>query len=117
MKMPPEIVLGRASSPVQAERSSAVVGGYKAFVAMWQRPKLAIILALLAFALFAFLPLLSAQPAYAQEQAPQSSAQPAAEPKGIGGELVKEEREATGADEEEHADLKHSSMVRLLARK
>jgi F-type H+-transporting ATPase subunit b len=39
------------------------------------------------------------------------------ENKGPGGQLVEETRESTGADEEEHADLKHSGMVRLLARK
>jgi F-type H+-transporting ATPase subunit b len=81
---------------------------------------------LLTFAFLVFLPLLPTQPALAQEQpAQQTSAepakkeatQPAPEPKGIGGELVEEKREATGADEEDRADLKHSSMVQLLARK
>jgi F-type H+-transporting ATPase subunit b len=37
-------------------------------------------------------------------------------PKGFGGELAEETRESTGAEGEEHADLKHSAMVRLLAR-
>jgi F-type H+-transporting ATPase subunit b len=73
-------------------------------------------------ALFVFLSLLPA-PACAQEQpAPPSSAQTSAEPAGpqqktIGGELAEETRESTGADEEEHADLKHSTVVRFLARK
>ncbi len=51
----------------------------------------------------------SAEPAKKEDQ------QTAHEPKGIGGRLAEEEREATG-EEEEHADLKHSSMVRMLAR-
>jgi F-type H+-transporting ATPase subunit b len=44
----------------------------------------------------------------------QKQAEPA--PTSIGGELAKEEREATGADEEENAKLKHSSMVRRLGK-
>jgi F-type H+-transporting ATPase subunit b len=84
-------------------------------------------------AMFSFAPLIVVQRAAAQETpAAQNEAQPsqgnasaepakkedqqaAHEPKGIGGRLAQEEREATG-DEEEHADLKHSGMVRLLAR-
>ena len=34
----------------------------------------------------------------------------------IGGQLAKEEREATGAEEEENANLKYSAMVRRLAK-
>jgi len=62
-------------------------------------------------------------PAFAQAQdqssaAASSSEQKQAEPehKSIGGELAKEEREATGEDEEENAKLKHSSMVQRLAK-
>jgi F-type H+-transporting ATPase subunit b len=92
---------------------------------------------LLVFALLAFGLMLPARLAYAQQQAaPQSGQQTSTDPaaataepakkeatqaasdhKSFGRELAKEEREATGADEEEHADLKHSSMVQLLARK
>jgi F-type H+-transporting ATPase subunit b len=61
--------------------------------------------------------------AFAQAQDQSSAAAPASEPKraepehqSIGGELAKEEREATGAEEEENANLKHSSMVRKLAK-
>jgi F-type H+-transporting ATPase subunit b len=58
--------------------------------------------------------------AQAQDQSPAaaSSQQKPAEPKhtSIGGELAKEEREATGEDEEENANLKHSSMVQRLAK-
>jgi F-type H+-transporting ATPase subunit b len=39
------------------------------------------------------------------------------EHKSFGGELAQQEREATGAEEEENSNLKHSSMVQLLARK
>ncbi|MGZ4833868.1 MAG: F0F1 ATP synthase subunit B family protein [Terriglobales bacterium] len=47
-----------------------------------------------------------------------SSEQKQAEPehKSIGGELTEEEREATGAEEEDNANLKHSSMVQKLAK-
>jgi F-type H+-transporting ATPase subunit b len=78
-----------------------------------------------------FVSLVSAPCASAQEPSPsQPSAQssqtatsdnqaaaPTTEPKSIGGQLAEETREATGAEEEEHADLKHSSMVKFLARK
>ena len=60
--------------------------------------------------------------AQAQDQsstaASRSEQKQQAEPehKSIGGELAKEEREATGAEEEENANLKHSSMVQRLAK-
>jgi F-type H+-transporting ATPase subunit b len=59
--------------------------------------------------------------AQAQDQssaAASTSEQKQAEPEhtSIGGELAKEEREATGAEEEEHGNLKHSSMVKKLAK-
>lgn len=89
---------------------------------------------LLVVALLVFVSLLTAQIANAQEQpAAQPSAQPAqptsAEPakkedrqaapeqKSIGGQLAEETREATGAEEEEHADLKHAAPIRWLSRK
>jgi F-type H+-transporting ATPase subunit b len=89
---------------------------------------------LLVVALLVFVSLLTAQFADAQEQsAAQPSAQSAqptsAEPakkedqqaaserKSIGGQLAEETREATGAEEEEHADLKHAAPIRWLARK
>jgi F-type H+-transporting ATPase subunit b len=64
------------------------------------------------------------QPANEKPKAEQPAAQPAAEaapadrqPKSIGGELAKETREAEGEnEEEEHADLKHSTMVQKLAK-
>jgi F-type H+-transporting ATPase subunit b len=89
---------------------------------------------LLVVALLVFASLLTAQFANAQEP---SAAQPSAESarptsaepakkvdqqaaperKSIGGELAEETREATGAEEEEHADLKHAAPIRWLARK
>jgi F-type H+-transporting ATPase subunit b len=89
---------------------------------------------LLVVALLVFVSLLTAQFANAQEpsaaqpsaQASQpTSAEPAkkedkqtaAEQKSIGGQLAEETREATGAEEEEHADLKHAAPIRWLARK
>ena len=86
---------------------------------------------LLAVASFVLVSVLAAQPAFAQEppaqtssaQSAQAGTEPASaepakkhEPKSIGGELAEETREATGAEEEEHSDLKHSSMVKLLAK-
>jgi F-type H+-transporting ATPase subunit b len=81
---------------------------------------------MLALALLAFLPLLPAQRAYAQEQsakpsqtsAPaQEANQSAPEQKTIGQELAKETREASGEDQEENANLKHAAPVQWLARK
>ena len=63
-------------------------------------------------------------PALAQSQessSGQSAAPPSEpnkakhEPTSLAGELAKEEREATGAEEEENANLKHSGMVKKLA--
>ena len=80
---------------------------------------------LLALVLFAFSSVVSV-PAYAQEPsaaptAQQTSAEPkkdnAPEQKGIGGQLVEETRESTGAEEEDNANLKHAAPVRWLARK
>ena len=54
------------------------------------------------------------QPSAAASSSDQKQAEP--EHTTIGRELAKEEREATGAEEEENANLKHSSMVQRLAR-
>ncbi|MGB9203160.1 MAG: ATP synthase F0 subunit B [Terriglobales bacterium] len=51
------------------------------------------------------------------EPAKQEHKQAAPEQKSIGGQLAEETREATGAEEEEHADLKHAAPIRWLARK
>jgi F-type H+-transporting ATPase subunit b len=61
------------------------------------------------------------QPAFTQAQAQafaSSAQQKSAEPEhtSLGGELAKEERVATGAEEEENSNLKHSSMVKKFAR-
>jgi len=60
-------------------------------------------------------------PAFAQDQssaaASSSQQKPSKpEPTSIGGEIAKEEREATGEDEEENVNLKHSSMVQKLGK-
>src|ERR1017187_4287739 len=48
---------------------------------------------------------------------PAAQATPAEhQPKSIGGELAKETREAEGEEEEENANLKHSTMVQKLAK-
>ena len=62
--------------------------------------------------------------AFAQSQEPTSAPssqsseaeKPKREPTSIGGELAKQEREATGQEEEENANLKHSAMVKKLAK-
>jgi F-type H+-transporting ATPase subunit b len=61
----------------------------------------------------------SAQPAQptAAEPAKKEDKQAVSEPKSIGGQLAEETREATGAEEEEHADLKHAAPIRWLSRK
>jgi F-type H+-transporting ATPase subunit b len=60
-----------------------------------------------------------AQPAQptAAEPAKKENKQAAPEPKSLGGQLAEETREATGAEEEEHADLKHAAPIRWLSRK
>jgi len=88
-------------------------------------------ISLLAAALL-LLPLLTfiATPLRAQEPsatppAQQTSAEPKAEPtkdtphepKGIGGKLAQETREATGEEEEENVNLKHATPVQWLAKK
>jgi F-type H+-transporting ATPase subunit b len=54
------------------------------------------------------------QPSAAASPSEQKQAEP--EHKSMGEELAKEEREATGAEEEENANLKHSAMVQKLAK-
>lgn len=58
------------------------------------------------------------QPPAGQQVQPAAESAPAEhQPTSIGGELAKETREAEGEDEqEEHADLKHSTMVQKLAK-
>jgi F-type H+-transporting ATPase subunit b len=126
MKMQQEIAWGQPPSAVQAERNPSVASGHN---------KSGLIRALLVLALLAFL-LAAASRTFANAQEP-SAAQPSAqsaqptsaepakkedrkaatERKSIGGQLAEETREATGAEEEEHADLKHATPIRWLARK
>jgi F-type H+-transporting ATPase subunit b len=58
----------------------------------------------------------SASPSEQKQAEPERKKQAEPEHKSIGRELAKEEREATGEEEEENANLKHSSMVQRLAR-
>ncbi len=136
MKMKLEFVWGRACSPVQAERSSAVACGHNNSGLAMTEPMtgpmispnklLAILRPSLAVALLTFLSMLPTQPACAQEQTPAQPSQTSAEPakqddqtvphKSIGKELVQETREAEG-DEEENAQLKHAAPVRWIAGK
>jgi F-type H+-transporting ATPase subunit b len=126
-----KLVWGRATSPVQAERSSgAGCGrGNSGFAMMKLKRKTmpAIFRLILALVLCAFF---SGVPSRAHAQGPsaapssqQTSAEPAKkdkqsapEHKGVAGELVEETREAAG-EEEENANLKHASPIRWLARK
>lgn len=89
------------------------------------RPGIVFLHGLLTAAVLAFVLRLAAPLALAQEQsAAPASAEPAkkediqasTEPKTIGRQLAEESREATGVEEEEHADLKHSATLRWLAR-
>jgi F-type H+-transporting ATPase subunit b len=120
------------SRRVQAERSSAAAcgRGNPRFTIMKLKTMPGIVRPLLTLTLLAFLSVVPARAfAYAQEQssAPpsqQTSAEPkkddnqvAPEHKGIGGQLVEEKRESTGAEEEDNVNLKHAAPIRWLARK
>jgi F-type H+-transporting ATPase subunit b len=135
MKMPlrfvwSRLVWGRAPSPVQAERSSAAAcrRGSSGFAMMKLKAMPVILRPLLALALLAFLPVVPSR-AYAQEPtAPPPSQQPSADPakkdnesaskhKGAVGQLIEEQRESTGAEEEDNVNLTHAGPIRWLARK
>jgi F-type H+-transporting ATPase subunit b len=127
-----KLVWGRATSPVQAERSlAAAFGRGNSGFSMMKRKTMPVVLRLLlalALALLAFLPVVPLR-AYAQEPAaPPPSQQTSADPakkdkqsdpehKGIGGRLVEEKRESTGAEEEDNVNLTHAGPIRWLARK
>jgi F-type H+-transporting ATPase subunit b len=121
------LVSGHRFSDAVSPRLTAPLGAGLLRIAGLLRP-------LLVVALLVFVSLLTAQFANAQQQpAAEPSAQPAqptaaepakkedkqavSEPKSIGGQLAEETREATGAEEEEHADLKHAAPIRWLSRK
>ena len=84
-----------------------------------------LLLALLAFLstvpapAFAFAQEPSAAPPSQQTSEPtkKEDKQAVPEHKGIGGQLVEETRESTGAEEEENVNLKHAAPIRWLARK
>lgn len=54
------------------------------------------------------------QPSTAASSSQQEQAKP--ERRSMGGELAKEEREATGAEEEENVNLKHASLIKKFAK-
>ena len=132
------LVWGRAPSPVcvgtaalgcPAERSSAPAcdRGNSGF-AMIKKTMPVILRPLLALALLALLPAVPSR-AYAQEpSAAPSSQQTPADPakkdnesapkrKGAVGQLIEENRESTGAEEEDNVNLTHAGPIRWLARK
>jgi len=146
MKMPlglvwGELVWGRALSPVRvgtaapgcpAERSSATACGRdNSGSAMMKLKATPVILRSVLVLMLAILVFLSVVPARARAQEPSatpSSEQTSAESqkddnqatpehKGIGGQLVEEKRESTGAEEEDNVNLKHAAPIRWLARK
>jgi F-type H+-transporting ATPase subunit b len=57
----------------------------------------------------------TAEPAKSEPAKPEDKQAPGH--KGFGGELAQETREATGAEEEEHAELKHAFPIQWLAKK
>lgn len=111
MKTKLEFVEGRATSLFNTTKRKVMPG---------------VVCPMLALAVLAFLTLLTAQHAYAQEQSakPSQASAPANEAdkpapghETIGGELAKETREAAGEDEEENVKLKHAKPVQWLAEK
>ena len=135
-----QFVWGRASSPVRvgtaapgcpAERSSATACGRdnsgSATMKLKTMPLILRTFLVLAIAVAFF----SAGPSRARAQEPSSAPssqqtaaesqkddnQAAPEHKGIGGQLVEEKRESTGAEEEDNVNLKHAAPIRWLARK
>jgi F-type H+-transporting ATPase subunit b len=124
----------RFSDAIDSRLTAPLGAGQRAGRRAGRRTIAGFLRALLVVALLLFVSLLTAQFARAQEpSAAQPSAQASqptsAEPakkednettpkrKGIAGTLAQETREATGAEEEEHADLKHAAPIRWLARK
>jgi len=130
---------GRAPSPARvgtaalgypAERSSAAACDRDNSGLAMMKPKTmpVILRPLLALALFAFLSALPSR-VYAEEpSAAPSSQQPSADPakkdnesaskhKGAVGQLIEEQRESTGAEEEDNVNLTHAGPIRWLARK
>jgi F-type H+-transporting ATPase subunit b len=144
MKVKGDLVWGwlvweRALSPVRvgtaafgcpAERSStSACGRGNSGLAMMKLKAMPVILRpLLALALLVFLPVVPSR-AYAQEpstapSSQQTSADPAKKDnesgpkrKGAVGQLIEENRESTGAEEEDNINLTHAAPIRWLARK
>ncbi len=139
MKMEPGFVLGRAPSPVRvgtaalgcpAERSSAAARGRgnPGLTIVTPKTMTGIVRQLPSLALLACLSVVPAR-AFAQEQSAtppsqQTSADPAKKDnesapkhKGAVGQLIEEQRESTGEEEEDNVNLTHAGPIRWLARK
>src|ERR1700674_4890205 len=139
MKWKRYLVWGRAPSPVRvgtaalgcpAERSSAATCDRDNSGLAMMKPKTMPVAfrPLLALVLLAFLPVVSLR-AHAQETtAPPPSQQTSADPakkdnesapkrKGAVGQLIEEQRESTGEEEEDNVNLTHAGPIRWLARK
>jgi F-type H+-transporting ATPase subunit b len=132
-------VWGRAPSPVRvgtaalgcpAERSSAAARdrGNSGFAVMKLKTKPVVLRPLLALALLAFLPAVpsrvNAQEPSAAPSSQQTSAdrakkdnESAPKHKGAVGQLIEEQRESTGEEEEDNVNLTHARPIRWLARK
>jgi F-type H+-transporting ATPase subunit b len=134
MKGKEGLVWGRGPSPARvgtAERSSAAarVRGNPRLTMMKPKTVTGIVRQLPALALLACLSVVSARAfAFAQEQsAAPSSQQTSADPaekdkqapkhKGAVGQLIEEQRESTGEEEEDNVNLTHAGPIRWLARK
>jgi F-type H+-transporting ATPase subunit b len=139
MKVNGDLVWGRVPSPVRvgtaalgcpAGRSSAAVCDRDNSGLARMKPKTMPVAfrPLLALALLAFLPVVPSR-AYSQEPtAPPPSQQTSADPakkdnesapkrKGAVGQLIEEQRESTGEEEEDNVNLTHAGPIRWLARK
>ena len=128
-RAPSPVRVGTAALGCPAERSSAAACGRgNSGFAMMKKTTPVILRPLLALALLAFLPAVPSR-AYAQEPsaAPpsqQRSADPAKKDnesapkhKGAVGQLIEEQRESTGEEEEDNVNLTHAGPIRWLARK
>jgi F-type H+-transporting ATPase subunit b len=139
MKMNGDLVWGRAPSPFPvgtaalgcpAECSSAAARGRgnSGFAMMKLKTMPVILRPLLALALLAFLPVVPSRACAQEPSAAPSSEQRSADPskkdnesapkrKGAVGQLIEEQRESTGAEEEDNVNLTHAGPIRWLARK
>jgi F-type H+-transporting ATPase subunit b len=129
-RVPWPVRVGTATLGCPAERNSAAACDRDNSGLAMMKPKTmpAAFRSLLALVLLAFLPVVSLR-AYAQETtAPPPSQQTSADPakkdnesapkrKGAVGQLIEEQRESTGEEEEDNVNLTHAGPIRWLARK